>query len=85
MADEADDVDGRDIEDLGEPILELRELEEAPSAGFLGRLRASLRRRELGSQLVSLGWSGLGAVVLEFMRMIYALFEDNPNDRGGSN
>ena len=85
MSDADDLVDEKELEDLGEPIAELRQLAEAPSAGFLGRVRASLRRREIGSHLVSLGWSGLGTVVLEFVRMIHALFQDKPNDRGGSN
>jgi hypothetical protein len=82
----ADDVNGptEETEDLGEPIDELRELAEPPSAGFLDRLRRSLQRRSLSSQLASLGWSGLGAVLVEFLRMIYALFEDKPTDRGGS-
>lgn len=74
-----------DLEDLGEPIGELRELDEGPSSGFLGRLRNALRRRSLGSHLASLGWSGVGAVFFEFLQMIYALFQDKPTDRGESN
>ncbi len=84
MADDPNDTTD-DTDDLGEPIAELGQLAEAPSAGFLERLRRSLQRRSLGSQLASLGWSGLGAVLLEFLRMIYALFENKPTDtdRGG--
>lgn len=71
-----------ETEDLGEPIDELRELAEVPSAGFIESIRRSLQRRSLGSQLASLGWSGLGAVAVEFLHMIYALFQDKPSDRG---
>jgi hypothetical protein len=84
MAEEADDLeDGdEDLDDLGAPIEELRDLAAIPSPGFFNRIRGSLRRRSLGSQLASLGWSGVGTVVFEFMQMIYALFQDKPTHRG---
>jgi len=82
MADE-NDVPPEELEDLGEPIAELRTLAEEPTPGFVFRLVNSLRRRDLSSQLATLSWIGLGAVLVEFIRMIFS-FLDNPQDRGGS-
>lgn len=78
-----DEVVGDDA-DLGEPIAELRDLEEVPSAGFLGRLRNSLRRRALGAQVATLSWTGLATVVVEFIRVIFSIFETNQRDEGGA-
>lgn len=74
--DETDDL----LDDLGDPIEELAEYTVTPSAGFLGRLRNTLRRRDLGSQVATLSWTGLGTVVLEFFRMIFSIVE--PDDHG---
>ena len=71
-------------EDLGEPVEELRDFEIERSPGFLTRLRGALRRRDLGSQMVTLSWSGFGTVGLEFIRMLFSFTEHDPPDRGGS-
>jgi hypothetical protein len=68
-------------EDLGEPIAELRTLDEPAPDGFLNRLLASLRRRDLSSHFATFSWSAMGTVVIEFVRMIYSLFESG-RDRG---
>jgi len=69
-------------EDLGDPIDELRGFEEAAPASFLGRLFGSLRRRQLGSELVTLGWSGIAQVMVEFLRMINSLFQPSRAEEG---
>ena len=69
-------------DDLGEPIEALRDLAVDPSDGFLGRLRNSLRRRDLSSQVATLSWTGLGTVVLEFFRVIFAILEPPPEEEG---
>lgn len=71
-------------EDLGEPIEELRGFEIERSPGFLTRLRGALRRRDLGSQMVTLSWSGFGTVALEFIRVLFSFNEHDPPDQGGS-
>ena len=76
--------DDLDLEDLGQPIEELRTLEELPSSGFLSQLLNLVRRRDLNSQLVTLSWSGLGTVVLEYTRMLFSIFDSSPHDRGDS-
>jgi hypothetical protein len=84
MVDDADEVpEGTDLDDLGEPLVELRDLAEPPSPALVARIRSSLRRRSLASQLASLGWSGVGSVFLEFIEMIRALLVDTTSNRGG--
>jgi len=83
MTDEDESVDDDfDATELGEPIAELRELAEDPPTGFLGRLLNSLRRRDLGSQLATFSWNGLGTVLLEFFQVVFSIFDTNPRDRG---
>lgn len=79
MTDERQDDLG---EDLGEPIDALRDLSVEPSDGFLARLRSTLRRRDLSSQVATLSWMGLGTVVLEFFRMIFSMLEPPPDGEG---
>lgn len=85
MADEDEARADFDTEDLGEPIAELRELEEIPDRGFVGRLMNSLRRRDLSSQVATLSWNGLGAVLLEFLKIMFAGFSttDGRHDERG--
>jgi hypothetical protein len=80
MADDATEDD----EDLGEPIAELSELREDPSPGFITRILGALRRRNLGSQLATFGWTGLGAVFVEFVKIIFSVFETDTDTRGGA-
>lgn len=80
----ADDEEvGADLEDLGEPVLELLELTEQPSGGFLSRLLSTLRRRSLGSHIAALSFTAFGEVILEFLTMIYSLFESDRTDGEG--
>ncbi|NNF13435.1 MAG: hypothetical protein HKN72_09435 [Gemmatimonadetes bacterium] len=72
-----------DLEDLGEPIAELRELSHEPPPGFVARLLDRLRRRDLSRQLTTLGWTGFGAVFVEFLKLVFSAFEPSPRDEGG--
>jgi len=81
--DNIEDGDLDEPEDLGEPIEELRLLDEVPSTGFATRLRNALRRRNLSSQMVTLSWTGLGTVILEFFQVMFSIFETNERDEGG--
>ncbi len=82
MAEDADFEAGEDLDNLGDPIAELHGFEETASAGFVGRLLRSLGRRRLGSHVATLGWSGLGQVMLEFLNMIHSLFQSTGADEG---
>mgnify|MGYP006908220264 CR=1 FL=1 len=81
MAD--DDTPDLDPTDLGEPIAELRELRDDPPTGFVARFLDRLRRRDLSRQLTTLGWTGFGAVFVEFLKVIFSMFETSPRDEGG--
>ena len=59
--------------DLGEPIAQLAALVQEPQLGFLGRVRARIERRRLGSQITGLAWHGLAAVFIEFVNMFAAV------------
>lgn len=82
--DEAPPDEGLDPNDLGEPIAELALLEEVPSSGFVGRLINVLRRRSLSSQLATLGWTGLGEVFTEFLKMIMSSFGSTSRNEGAA-
>ena len=59
---------------LGEPIHELAELVETPTAGFAGRVRNSILRRGLTSDLVDYAWTGPLRVFWEYVEMLFGLF-----------
>ncbi len=83
MADETETpFEDGSLEDMGDPIAELHDFEEPASAGFLGRVVGSLRRRKLGSEMATLSWSGFGQVFLEFMKMVQSLFPSPGPDEG---
>ena len=53
--------------EMGAPISELADLRVSPDGGFFGRVRDSIDRRRLGSELTDLGWNGVLAVVVQFL------------------
>ncbi len=72
------------VDDLGDPIEELRDYEVEAPDGFVEHLRHALQRRSLGSQVATLGWAGLGTVAIEFFRMLFSFFDAGGRDSGGS-
>lgn len=60
-------------EEMGLPVGELAEIGEPTSAGFFGRVRNSIDRRRLGSELTDLSWNGVLAVMLEFVDLAVQL------------
>jgi hypothetical protein len=62
-----------DEHELGEPIMELAELDQPPPLSFLESTRVRIERRRLSSQFTSLAWYGLAIVALEFVEMIASL------------
>ncbi|MGB5173724.1 MAG: hypothetical protein WBQ30_03175 [Thermoanaerobaculia bacterium] len=53
--------------EMGAPIRELADLRVSPDSGFVGRIRSSIDRRRLGSELTDLGWNGVLAVMVQFL------------------
>ena len=70
-------------EEMGDPVEELRLLAETPSSGFLTRFRNTLWRRDLGSKIVGFGWGGLSAVFMEFLEIVFSVFDTTNRDEGG--
>jgi len=60
-------------EEMGSPIGELAEIGEPTSSGFFGRVRNSIDRRRLGSDLTDLSWNGVLSVMLEFVDLAVQL------------
>ncbi len=56
-----------------EPILELRELEEEASEGFEGRVRRSILRRSLASDLAGYAWYTPFRILLEYVGLLFGL------------
>ena len=74
--------DPTDEEDLGEPIAELENFEEAVSPALIDRVLSSVRRRRFAGHVLMFTWSAFGAVAVEFLTMVHSLFEPNKADRG---
>lgn len=73
--------DPRDPEDLGEPIEELRLLDEDPPEGFLGRVRGNIQRRLFAGHVVDFGLRPLGEMLLEYVVMIVSVISpEKPTD-----
>lgn len=60
--------------DLGEPIHELAELVEIPTPGFATRVRNSILRSGLTSDLMDYAWTGPLRVLWEYLQMLFSLF-----------
>ncbi len=73
MNDDADQHYPDDLSEaeMGAPIAELADPSEAPSHGFLRRIRNSIDRRRLGSDLSELGWSGVLQVFLQYLDVAF--------------
>jgi hypothetical protein len=82
---EFDGVLGED--DLGEPIAELRELEDGVSVGFLGRVLSKLQRRSLVGHLATMAWTASALAFFEFLGMIFSIFDPGkaPEKEGPTN
>jgi hypothetical protein len=67
--------DSAEDRDTGEPIAMLRDFGEEPTAGFLARIRGSIQRRMLTSQLAEISWFAPVMVLFEFVKFFFAFFE----------
>lgn len=59
-----------DDEDAGEPILELKDLEEEPRGDLLGRVVRGIERRVFAADAIDFSWLGLGEFLREFWNTI---------------
>ncbi|MBT8398316.1 MAG: hypothetical protein HKO65_01380 [Gemmatimonadetes bacterium] len=65
----------RDDRDMGDPIAELRDLDEEVSAGFLGRVVSMLQRRSVVGHFATMAWTASVLAVFEFLGMIFSIFD----------
>ncbi len=75
----------QDHEDLGEPIAELKVMEEEASGGFLGRVLSALHRRSLVGHMATMAWTASAQALFEFLGMIFSVFEpgDSTKEKEG--
>ena len=59
-----------------EPVLELRELEEATSEDFQGRVRRSILRRSLAAEMVGYAWTAPFRIILEYIGLVLSALGD---------
>ena len=74
-------------EDLGEPIAELRDMEEQVSKGFLGRVLSKLQRRSLVGHFATMAWTASALALFEFLGVIFSIFDPgtSPEKEGPTN
>ena len=70
--------------DLGQPIAQLAQLAEEPAHGFLDRIRGSIERRRLGSDMTGLVWHGVALVLIELLAMVVTLIVGAPDSSDDS-
>jgi len=69
----------------GQPVEELRLLEQRPRRGFLGRIHRSIQRREFAGALIDASWSAWSTALLEYLRFLLELvFGSEDTKRGES-
>ena len=66
-----------------EAIRALAELRESPSPGFSGRVRNSIERRRLATELGDLSWRGLGLLLSEYFDLSIRLLRAEEPTEGG--
>ncbi len=60
-------------ESRDEPVEEIQRLRHEPAPDLLDSIRRSIQRRLLAAAAVELTWKAPGALLLEFVRMAFAL------------
>lgn len=78
------DPTDRDEIDVGEPVSQLTDLQQAPSPGFLDAIRRRIWRRHFVADAGELWWSGLAYIVLEFVKLCTQLFQPAADTQGDS-
>ena len=60
--------------DPGDPLTELRILEEEPSGRFVDRVCDGINRRQAGAHLLEMSWWGLTGLVMELLQVFFRAF-----------
>jgi len=66
----------------GEPIAQLADYEQQHSAALIGRVRNRLHRRLTTNQLASMSWNAPGQAIVEFLDMLFSLFQPAGKKKG---
>lgn len=82
MADEPQGEPAAAEDDHDEPLAALAALREPPTAQFLGRLRGTVERRRLVGGAAEIAWSGVGAVALEYLSLLFGALGGRPTQGG---
>ena len=64
-------------------IAELRDLEEEPSPGFIGGVKRSVERRQLGADALGLSWTAVRMMVREALDAVFQLLGPWRKHKGG--
>jgi hypothetical protein len=69
--------------DPGEPIPELADLREEPSARFVTGVLGAVHRRQMGTRLLEVAWWGVTGLLSEFLEMVFrALRAKDDTEKG---
>lgn len=75
MTDDPEERDPPELTDaeMGSPLGELVDIREPASENFFGKVRSSIERRRLSSELTDLSWNGVLSVLFEFVDLAVQL------------
>ncbi|NNE43800.1 MAG: hypothetical protein HKN12_06310 [Gemmatimonadetes bacterium] len=73
-----------DDADLGEPVPEIVALREAPTEGFLSRVREGILGRLAGSQVLDFMVNGLLDFMKEVGEFLFGIFDTGGTDAGSA-
>ena len=71
-----------DIQDVGEPIAELRDLSLEAEPDLYDRVRRRIERRSLATSFMSAAWLVPVLIVMEIISMVFSSFGGGGNSRG---
>lgn len=71
-----------DIQDVGEPIAELRDLSLETEPDFYDRVRRRIERRSLASSFMAAAWLVPVLIFMELVSMVFESFRGGGNSRG---
>ena len=73
-----------DIQDVGEPIAELRELSQETEPDLFERVRRKIERRSVASSFMDVAWLMPILILMEFVSMVFESFGGGKSGGEGS-
>jgi len=73
-----------DIQDVGEPIVELRDLSHETEPDLFERVRRRIERRSLASSFMDVAWLVPILIFMEFVSMVFGSFGGGKGGGEGS-